>query len=188
VFKAGVAQARNIGCTLAKSPYVVFLDDDDLLSADYLELMAVRIRAEGPDCLVSRLDQLVGGEILPFKNAYGALRKSVILVKNPGITGSSVVIKKEAFLAAGGYDPALLTGQDKALVLEMMRHQFLVVSVPECQSIIRQHAGQRQTSASNLAKGILSFYGRYKHEMNWRQKAHNLFKVARYTLLAKIGH
>ena len=187
VFKAGVAQARNIGCTLAKSPYVVFLDDDDLLSADYLELMALRIRAEAPDCLVGRLDQLVGGEVLPYKNAHGALRENVILVRNPGITGSSVVIRKEAFLAAGGFNPMLVTGQDKALVLEMMRHKFLVISAPECQSIIRQHAGQRQTSPSNLAGGILSFYRVYKHEMKWRQKAINLLKVARYALKGKFG-
>lgn len=187
VFKAGVAQARNIGCTLSKSAYVVFLDDDDLLSVDYLELMAVRIRAEAPDCLVGRLDQLVGGEVLPYKNAHGALRKDIILLRNPGITGSSVVVRKEAFLRVGGYDAGLSTGEDKALILEMIRHKFVVTSAPECQAIIRQHTGQRQTSASNLGKGIVSFYRRYQHEMNWSQKASNLFKVALYALQGKFG-
>lgn len=187
VFKAGVAQARNIGCTMSKTPYVAFLDDDDLLSRDYLELMSVRILAEGPDCLVGRLDQLVGGEVLPYKNAHGALRESVILVRNPGITGSSVVIKKEAFLVAGGYDPTLLTGQDKALVFEMMRRGFLVTSAPECQAIIRQHSGERQTSASRLSRGVLSFYRRYNREMSLVQKLYNLAKIARYAAKSKFG-
>lgn len=187
VFKAGVAQARNIGCTLSKSPYVAFLDDDDLLSPDYLELMAVRISAEAPDCLVARLDELVGGNVLPFKNAHGGLRRDIILLRNPGITGSSVVVKKEAFLRVGGYDPALTPSEDKALILEMIRHEFLVASAPECQAIVRQHAGDRLTSASGMSKGILAFHRRYKHEMSLRQKAYNLAKVVRYALIAKSG-
>lgn len=185
VFKAGVAQARNIGCTLSKSPYVVFLDDDDLLSADYLELMAVRIRAENPDCLVARLDQLVGEKVIPYKNAQGALHKDIILLRNPGITGSSVVVKKEAFFRSGGYDPGLPPSEDKALILEMIRHKFLVISAPECRAIIRQHTEERLTGPSGLSKGNLAFYRRYQHEMSWWQRAYNLYKVVFFALMAK---
>lgn len=187
VFRAGVAQARNIGATVATTPYVAFLDDDDLWAPDYLELMARHIEAQNPDCLVARLDQLVGENVLPFKNAHGSLSKSEILVRNPGVTGSSVVARRTTFLMVGGYHPGLPTGQDKAIILEMIRAHAFIITAQDCQAIFRHHAGERQSDDARLARGIFAFYQMYKREMSLRQKAKNLAKVARYALKATMG-
>jgi glycosyltransferase involved in cell wall biosynthesis len=181
VYRAGAAQARNLGVSLAKTVYVAFLDDDDLWATDYLEGMVRRIKVEEPDCLIARLDQLVDGRILPFKNAHGLLKKDVILLRNPGITGSPVVVKKDAFLKAGGYNPKLPPSEDKALILEFLRQELHVVTVPECQAILRQHGkGGRLTESRNMAEGIYQFYRLYKEEMNLYQKAFNLFKIHKH--------
>jgi len=181
VYRAGVAQARNIGVSLANTTYVAFLDDDDLWAPGYLQGMVWRIEAESPDCLIARLDQLVDGRILPFKNAHGLLQKDVLLVRNPGITGSLLVVKKDAFHKAGGYNPKLPTSEDKAVVLEFFRKGLHVVTVPECQAILRQHGmGDRLTESRSMAEGNYQFYRHYKNEMNLYQKAFNLFKIHKY--------
>lgn len=181
VYRAGVAQARNIGVSLADTSYVAFLDDDDLWSPDYLQGMVRRIEAKSPDCLIARLDQLVDDKALPYKNATGLLTKDIILLRNPGVTGSPLVVKKDAFLKAGGYNPKLPPSEDKALVLEFLRQGLRVVTVPECQAILRRHGkGDRLTESRSMAEGIYQFYRHYKKEMNLNQKAFNLFKIHKY--------
>lgn len=185
VIGAGVAQARNIGATLATTPYIAFLDDDDLWAPDYLELMSRHIAEQNPDGLVARLDQLVGEDVLPFKNAQGSLNMEEILVRNPGVTGSSVVVKRSAFIKAGGYSVWLPASEDKALILEMMRQKSVIIAVPECQAIVRQHGGYRLTEAKNLTRGILAFHRRYRNDMTLRQKVFNLWKVARIAIKSR---
>ena len=182
VLRAGPAQSRNLGCTLASSEYVVFLDDDDLLAESYLELMAVRIRSENLDCIIGRLDQLIGDSVVPFKNAEGLLTKQGILTKNPGITGSSIVVRRESFINVGGFDVFLRSGEDKALVLEMIDQGFEVVAAPECQAIARQHHGGRITDSLELAQGMLTFYSRYRRQMNLYQRIYSFLRIVKVYL------
>lgn len=180
-YRAGVAQARNIGATFSKAAYVAFLDDDDLWGEDYLEIMSKYIRRHDHDCLIARLDQLLDNNVIPFKNADGKITKEVILVRNPGITGSSVVVKRDSFFSIGGYNPKLPSSEDKALVLDFLLNGFRVSSVPECQAILRQHTnGERLTDADSIAEGIEQFLQHYREEMNLHQQIFNRLKVYRH--------
>ena len=125
--KAGVAQARNFGACFAKGDYIAFLDDDDLWDLDYLKNIKKRIDQEHPDCLLASIVQLLDGKILPYKNVDNQLFKDILLVRNPGITGSSVVIKKKIFFEVGGYNPKLPPSEDKSLVLELLKNSLKIV-------------------------------------------------------------
>ena len=189
VNKAGVAQARNFGASLAKSQYVAFLDDDDLWGSTYLENMKNRIERDNPDCLIGKLDQLVSNQIIPKKNADGKLKKDIILIRNPGITGSSTVIKKSVLLKIGGYNPKLPPSEDKSLILELIKKNFKIVTVPEStnsvvkkiiSTINRKHENIRLTNSITMQEGISQFYHIYKNEMNFHQKIINLLKINRH--------
>lgn len=186
VHRAGVAQARNFGACLSQSKYVAFLDDDDLWSPDYLELMIKQIKAEESDCLIARLDQMINGDIIAFKNAHGKIKKNIILLRNPGITGSSVVVRKDSFIRVGGYDPKLPPSEDKALILEFLNNGLKVSTVPESQAILRQHQIQdRLTESSSLVEGIFQFYRKYKSEMDLYQRSYNLMKINKHIWLSQ---
>lgn len=49
----GPAKARNVGLSMAKGEYVAFIDSDDLLHAQYLEILLRAIREQGADIVQS---------------------------------------------------------------------------------------------------------------------------------------
>ncbi|OUX36077.1 MAG: hypothetical protein CBE33_06760 [Candidatus Pelagibacter sp. TMED273] len=186
IFRGGVAQARNFGASLAQGEYIAFLDDDDLWGQDYLKNIKIQIDKDHPDCLIGKLDQLLGDKIMPFKNAHGQINKDTILTLNPGITGSSVVINKEVFLSIGGYDPKLPPSEDKSLILELIDRGLKIVTVPESQAIARQTEIERLSRNKNkMYEGTFQFYRKYKNQMNLSQKINNLCKIYKYLWMSK---
>lgn len=186
VFRAGVAQARNFGASLANGKYIAFLDDDDLWGKDYLSNIKKKIDTDNPDCLIGRLDRMLENKIIPFKNAHGQINKETILIKNPGITGSSVVINKDIFLRVGGYDTKLPPSEDKSLILDLIIRDFKIISVPTSQAIMRQSEIERlSNTAKKMYEGVFHFYQKYKNQMSLSQKITNLCKIYKYSWKTK---
>ena len=115
----GVSRARNTGAMLATSPYIAFLDDDDLWELDYLKKAAMLIEQFHPDCIITRMDKMVNGRVCPFKNSAGRMDLATLLVENPGRGGQTTIVRRESFLLVYGYDTDLKTGEDKALIIEL---------------------------------------------------------------------
>jgi glycosyltransferase involved in cell wall biosynthesis len=163
---SGVSKARNAGAETAAHEILTFLDDDDLWGQEYLENVANAFE-KGADCVVSRLDKLTNGKILPHKNAAGLISIENILMFNPGITGSNIAIKKNIFLSLGGYDPKLPPSEDKSLVLELLLKKTVnIVTLSDNQAIQRQHDGERISAPRHLAIGVSSFTKKYRYLMD----------------------
>ncbi|WLQ12213.1 glycosyltransferase family A protein [Hahella aquimaris] len=148
--RAGAAQARNFGACMAGGEFIAFLDDDDIWEAQYLEKIQKVIDEDKPDLVVAKLDKLLNGEVLPFKNPVNTPRISGFIYQNPGYTGSSVTIRKSAFIERGGYDPRFRNGQDKEIAINFLMNGKKIVHAPEAQAIIRLHADERLTYSNNF--------------------------------------
>ncbi len=173
---AGVAQARNFGAVTARRQVLAFLDDDDLWEPDYLEV-GTRALADA-DCVVGIFKNLKDGTLSPGKNADGRLTIANLLVRNPGVTGSNVIIRREMFMELGGYDPYLPPSEDKSLVLELLLKGGRCTVVPAAVVHHRVHGDPRLASSPvKMARGITHFIDKYGPQMNGSQRAYNRGKI-----------
>jgi len=109
----GAAAARNRGAAEAKGSWLAFLDSDDVWAPEKIEKQLLHIKS----CRWSYTDmQFVGG-------VNDGLRDSKFTVKYEGnvqrelllgnfISTSTMIINKQTFFAAGGFDESIRSVQD----------------------------------------------------------------------------
>lgn len=181
VNRAGASQARNIGATLSSCEYVAFLDDDDMWGSNYISEMKLNIDAFNPDCLIARLDKYENSIIKPWRETNNNISIEHLLTENPGITGSTIVVKKSTFLEIGGFNVHLTTSEDKSLIIELLKNKKKIISVNKCQSIHRIHNNySRLTSYESMAIGLEKYIAEYGKDMNNKQIIINKYKLYSY--------
>ncbi|MFC4351811.1 glycosyltransferase family 2 protein [Fodinicurvata halophila] len=171
--RVGVSRARNAGAENASGDYIAFLDDDDTWAPDYLETMAHAIESSSspPDMLIGRIDQFVEGERQVLHSLeYLDHAISMIFTENHGFGGPNTVVRKVAFREVGGYDPALLTAEDRALAVDFLLHGKYLAAVP--QAIVFRYAGREDhlDSHENNILGRRAFYEKYRSVMGPRER------------------
>lgn len=111
---SGPSAARNRGVAATTSPVIAFLDADDEWRPDHAERVlgamhvagavygSTGVEAFGLDSLVSSSD-LPGGAALDIRNE--------LLVRNL-ISQSAAAVRRDAFVASGGYDESMRMAED----------------------------------------------------------------------------
>ncbi|MEM8789493.1 MAG: glycosyltransferase family 2 protein [Pseudomonadota bacterium] len=114
---SGVSAARNTGLAATSSPYVLFLDADDLLPADALERLRTALGQSGAVASLGRIARIAedgaplpGNDNLALMPSTGQLE--ALLRKNFVVNGGALLIRRDAIDRAGGYDPTLAYGED----------------------------------------------------------------------------
>jgi len=119
----GISKSRNKGCQIAEGEYIAMLDSDDWWLNDdklkrqveYLESNpAVGLMGTGI-VLYDKDNNFIKEEI--FSGEDNKIRKK-ILSKNQ-FAQSSVVFRRDAYIAAGGYDESLTVCEDLDLWLKI---------------------------------------------------------------------
>lgn len=140
----GVCAARNRGATEARGELLCFLDADDRLRPRFLERLAGRLEAEPALTFASPWIHLFGDEEwdwTPDRCDLPALL-SECTVATPAL------VRKRAFLDAGGFDPAFSAGhEDWDLWLTIVEGGGAGAIVPEILFDYRRRAGSRSDAA-----------------------------------------
>jgi len=179
----GVAQARNLGAVMATGDYVSFLDDDDRWDSAYLEEVERTILESGADVVLGRLRDLrdqrpLAGKQAAFGDPPELLR--LLLRRNPGAVGSSVTVARPALLGTSGYDPRLTTGEDKAIIIDLLQLDASVARAEGAWVDYRvESTGERQTETRKLRQGKLRFLRKYWRQMTWRIRLGNMGQLVR---------
>jgi glycosyltransferase involved in cell wall biosynthesis len=119
----GAGPARMAGAAGASGNWVAFLDQDDVWDPHKL---GIQIDAVGPGVdlvhtaarLIDPAGRVIGGRLTQPAWAGEAIQWPRIMEANP-VIASSVLVRREAFDAAGGFDPAVALCEDYALWLAL---------------------------------------------------------------------
>lgn len=119
---AGQAAARNTGARLAQSPYLAFLDQDDLWEPTFLEETLAILEAATEAVLVHCDGYQVNerNEILEYDAAMKHQRSVTQLLRGGHDAATSgSLFRKTCFDAVGGYDAGLSIWEDIDLAIRL---------------------------------------------------------------------
>lgn len=120
--RKGSSAARNTGISQISTPYIALMDSDDLCNAIRLKIQTAYIEANKPDILGTNLFSFYDGDI-NMTRIFKTKHLEVPEYNNGWLVNQgTVMFRKEAVLAVGGYNEKLMRGQDidlwKRLYLE----------------------------------------------------------------------
>lgn len=172
---AGVGAARNVGVEATDGDLVAFVDSDDRWHPDKLRRQVAALRERGGRCGVAygpvTKDE---GEPRTRDGASGDVYDPVRRLAVPTYT-STLVVRREAFEACGGFDERLGCFEDWDLCLRLARDwEFAWVDAP----LVEKGTGTDNVSADpdRLAAALERLLGK-----------HDLPPEARARLLADAG-
>ncbi|MRX45500.1 glycosyltransferase family 2 protein [Agromyces kandeliae] len=145
----GVGAARNAGAALAaaSSEYLIFMDDDDVSEPDLLGSLVAALDAHPDASGAFARGEFIDADGGPVHD--GAFRSQMIareelgladgassgdyrgidqvFLATPVVPMGSLLMRRSAFEATGGYDPTFVVGQDWDFTIRLARRAPLVV-------------------------------------------------------------
>ena len=157
---AGPGAARNRGVAATDCELVAFLDADDLFAPDKLARQVEALRA-APDAVAVCSDAtILGGERDGQRRSGGRrvparLRFGDLLDGNP-VIASSVLARRDAVLAVGGFDedPVLIATEDYDLWLRMLDRPDAAFVYMEAALVRYRMAGGSLSATERFLHGL----------------------------------
>lgn len=151
------AAARNIGLRRARTPYVAFCDDDTWWEIPALT-QAAEMLDEHPRIAVLNARVLVGPQQREDPTCAQMEKSPLPSTGLPGkallgFLAGACVVRKEAFIEAGGYEPKFFIGGEEALLaLDMIANGWTLVYCPQ---LIAHHYPSSQRDSSSRRRLLI---------------------------------
>jgi glycosyltransferase involved in cell wall biosynthesis len=170
---SGPSGARNCGAELATGDVLAFLDDDDEWLSGYLGKALVLFDDDATDVVLTDLLFRFDDGERPGKTAPDALRVEDFLVRNPGLIGSNLIVRRSAYLALGGFDESLLAAEDMEFGI---RSSLAAVGYRALHDrLVRHHQhGEPRLCARRgdaMRSGVRRFFELHGHRMSEAQRS-----------------
>jgi glycosyltransferase involved in cell wall biosynthesis len=146
---AGVARARNAGAARARGEYLVFLDADDLLEPEYVARCLAALQAAPPSVAYAYTQMRYFGAAEGIYRSKPFSRRRLI---RGNFVNASALVRRDAFEAAGGFDPGLTGHEDHGLWVALLAQGRGGVLVAEPLLRYRRHA---EASRNTLTRARL---------------------------------
>lgn len=181
--KSGVSAARNVGVHAARAPLIAFLDADDLWWPDKIQTQIAALVAMPTAKMVItgyRMVDADGQDLGP-----GAEPPPVTLaqlMERNVVHTSTAVMRRDTFLALGGFDPALDACEDYDLWLRIAAlSDHAILPIPAPLAAYRRHDGQTTRNWAKMHQGWTQVTARLArdHPQTWagvarQSQAHHL--------------
>lgn len=154
---ANAGEARNLGVAAAASPLVAFCDADDVVADDWLAQVVSSLRDAA---LIGCLSEL--SSLNPHRGAEETSGPLYRWDSPPGLPFASsraMAVHRDAFLAVGGFDPALRVGEDADL---SWRLQLAGTAIAACPGAV-VHVRHRDSLVGTIRQWFR--YGRAQSQL-----------------------
>ena len=137
------SRARNLGAQAARSPLVIFVDDDITVHADFVanHLRASRefgdVLSVGRISLTPEIRESRVGRFRSLIEEPSQERARGIVADENFATAANMSMRRESFLTLGGFDPAILSGEDQDLAMRWSARGGRIVFLPEAEVLHR---------------------------------------------------
>ena len=170
----GASGARNTGAALATGDLLAFLDDDDEWLPSYLAEAVHAFTSREIDVLCADLlCQFDDGVDRAGKTAPGRLLPEIFLIRNPGLGGSNLILRRALYRKAGGFDESLPTCNDRDFGIRLSLCEGVKYErLPKRLVRFYQHMGPKLCTVKGdaMRAGIRRFYEIHSHRMTEAQR------------------
>ncbi len=161
---AGVCSARNRGVEESTGELIAFLDADDIWEPSNLEKRVAKFETNEQiglvHCGMREFDSETGETLkLYLEGKEGWVGDDLLLWEKPvvNVSGSAIVVEREAFDAVGGFDTRMKVGEDWDFCYRVAR-KYKVGFVPEPLINYRSHLRAAHRNVENMENGMAMFY------------------------------
>jgi glycosyltransferase involved in cell wall biosynthesis len=151
------AAARNLGVKVSCGEYLAFVDADDTWHADKLALQVAMLDCDPAIGLVYTADATItaSGDIVSVNPCPPGARGRIydVLRVHNVMVGSSVVVRRDAFDQAGGFDEGLTSIENWDLWIRIAR-RWTIECIDQPLTFYRMHDGNRSGSVQLRRQNI----------------------------------
>lgn len=173
---SGAADKRNIGVELSQNEYIIFLDSDDEVKFNWLELIVKEIKEKNAAVISCGLEKF---------NQNGELIETKLSFKYGGLFGNfeglflagTFALKKKIFIEIGSYDKFLASGHHTDLTIRLIPHikknHFIYSHINISLIKIHTHSGNKiRTNNNAVFNGTMSLLKKHETLFKKNKKEH----------------
>ncbi len=154
----GQTAALNIGLSRIETPWIARMDGDDFSAPtrfeDQMKLLESKpfLCCVGTYAWIFREDPKIIDKIITRPIDDGSIKK--LMLREPSIIHGSIIVNREAFVAAGGYDEKYRYSADFEMYERLVTSSSIVENIPKPLLGIRRHERQDSRSVQAINEGI----------------------------------
>jgi glycosyltransferase involved in cell wall biosynthesis len=177
----GVSATRNTGLLEASSDFVAFMDEDDIALPRRIGLQYEALCDHPYAAICHSQVQVIDEDESPVGPPQGGERTYLDLLRASFVYMTSLMVRRQPALIAGGFDTLMTVGEDIDFVLRLAKDYDLVY-VPEVLTLYRRHPANTKTSpliSQRVIDPILRAHQRWALEHGWTEAAEAAARGAR---------